>query len=102
MVVPSITSVTPNPALVTGLLTVQGKRLFKFGLKSFVFVADLAIEVLEPKMGDPWSPPTDVKVEVPLTAVSASNPPLALPAPYPVRAQMNGAMSVEAPSDNFQ
>jgi hypothetical protein len=102
MVVPSITSVTPSPALVAGLLTVQGKRLFKFGLKSFVFVADLAIEVLEPKMGDPWSPPTDVNVQVSLAAVSASNPPLALPAPYPVRVQMNGAMSVEAPSDNFQ
>jgi hypothetical protein len=40
-------------------------------------------------------------VQVPLTAVTAANPPLTIPNPYPVRVQNNGAMSVDAPGVNF-
>jgi uncharacterized protein DUF4255 len=99
--VPSVTAVTPNPASVAGLLTVAGTRLFQTGLKSYVFVSDVAIEIVEPGASDPWAPPTATSVQVPLTAVTAANPPLTIPNPYPVRVQNNGALSVDAPSVNF-
>lgn len=102
VLVPSITSATPNPANVTGLLTVQGTRLFLASMKTYVFVSDVAIEVVEPGVGDPWIAPTSVKVQVPLTAVSSADPPLTLPNTYPVHVQMNGALSVDEPNVKFQ
>lgn len=94
MLVPGITSIAPNPASLTDLLTVTGTRLFKAGMQSFVLVADVAIEVRAPQVGDPWVAPTDTQVQVPLAAVAASPSPPA-PNPYPVRVQMNGALSAD-------
>jgi len=101
MLVPGITGVSPNPANVAGLLTVNGTRLFHAGLKSYVLVADVAIEVVEPGASDPWASPTSTSVEVPLTAITAANPPLTVPGAYPVRAECNGAISVDEPKVNF-
>lgn len=102
VLVPAITAVTPNPANVTGLLTVQGTRLFQLGLKSFVFVSDVAIEVVEPTGTDPWIAPTSTKVQVPLSPLATAQPPLTLPNSYAVHVQMNGALSVDEPSVGFQ
>jgi hypothetical protein len=99
--VPAITTVTPNPASVAGLLTVTGTRLFQSGLKSYVLVSDVAIEIVEPQAGDPWVAPTATSVQVPLTGMTAANPPLTVPNAYPVRMQTNGALSIDAPSVNF-
>jgi hypothetical protein len=99
MLVPGITGVTPNPASVAGVLTVNGTRLYHSGLKSYVLVADVAIEVVDPQPDS--SSPSSTQVKVVLTAVTGANPPLTLPQTYPVRAQSNGAISVDEPSVNF-
>jgi len=91
--VPGITAVTPNPASVAGTLTVTGTRLFTPGLKSYVFVSDVAIEVL-------GSPPS-TSVQVSLAGVATAKPPLVIPNAFPVRVQNNGALSIDAPSVNF-
>jgi len=90
--VPSIATVT-NPASVAGMLTVTGTRLFTPGMKSYVFVSDVAIEV-------PGIPPA-TSVQVPLTGVTSADPPLTIPNLYPVRVQNNGALSIDAPKVNF-
>jgi len=102
VLVPAITAVTPDPANVTGLLTVQGTRLFQLGLRSFVFVSDVAIEVVEPTGTDPWIAPTSTKVQVSLSPVATAQPPIVLPNAYPVHVQMNGALSVDELSVGFQ
>jgi len=92
MLVPSITGINPTSAAATQTLTVNGTRLFAPGLKSFVFINDVAIEV-------PSSPPpTSTQVQVPLIGLTQAVPPL-LPSatPYPVRMQVNGALSVDQP-----
>jgi hypothetical protein len=72
---------------------VNGTRLFQPGLKSFVYVADVAIEV-------PWNPhvppPFSTQVQVALLALNQRVPPLPPSAtPYVVRMQVNGAFSVD-------
>jgi hypothetical protein len=99
MLVPGIIGVTPNPASVGGLLTVNGTRLFNSRLKSYVLVADVGIEIVDPQPD--LSSPTSIQVKVALAALTAANPPLTLPATYPVRAQSNGAISVDEPSVSF-
>jgi|SRR5580704_7408480 hypothetical protein len=90
--VPAIATVT-NPASVAAPLTITGTRLFHAGLKSYVFVSDVAIEVIGPQ--------SSTSVQVPLSAVTAVNPPLTIPGTYAVRIENNGAMSVTAPQANF-
>jgi hypothetical protein len=88
VLVPSISNINPTAGTSAALLTVQGTRLFNSALKTFVYLNDVAIEAV--------SPQTDTQVQVPLIAVTQTVPPL-LPrvAPYPVRIQVNGALSVE-------
>ena len=73
-----------------------GTRLFASGLKSFVYVRDVAIEV------PPSPPPTSTQVQVPLIGLSQAIPPLLPPPPpppapksFPVHIQVNGALSVD-------
>lgn len=94
MLVPGITSIAPASANAAGTLTVNGTRLFQPGLKSFVYVNDVALEVVS----DPAHPPlpTGTTVHVSLLAVTSSTPPLQpSPPDYFVRMQVNGALSVD-------
>lgn len=93
---PMLPAIEPTSGPNTILLTVRGKRLYKEGLKSFVLVGDVAIEVRKPGAGDSWAAPTETSVQVPLLALSGAVP-LPPPAgqPYPVRIQVNGAQSTE-------
>lgn len=95
MLVPGVSSISPISGASTDLLTVNGTRLYNSALKSYVYVDDVAIEVTW-KSGDPWSQPTDKQVQVPLTGLTKTVPPLPpSPSPYPVRMQVNGALSVD-------
>jgi hypothetical protein len=88
VLVPSISNIMPATGTSATLLTVQGTRLFNSALKSFVYLNEVAIEAL--------SPQTDTQVQVPLIAVTKTVPPLPpRVAPYPVRIQVNGALSVD-------
>jgi hypothetical protein len=90
MLVPTISSISPGSGTSATTLTVNGTRLFKGSLKSYVYVADAAIEVPQAP------PPTDTQVQVALIALTETVPPLpASAAPYPVRIQVNGALSVD-------
>ncbi len=94
MLVPSISSISPLSDSPAATLTVNGRRLFQPGLKSYVYVNDVAIEVIT----DPSNPPlpTSTSVHVSLQAVTEVTPPLPpSPPPYPVRMQVNGALSVD-------
>jgi hypothetical protein len=96
MLVPRISSTSPPSGTAAALLTLNGRRLYREGLKSFVLVGDVAIEVRKPGAADPWAPPTDTAVEVSLTTLSGAVPP---PPPggqeYAVRILVNGAQSTE-------
>ena len=71
------------------LLTVNGKRLYREGLDSFVLVGDVAIEVRLPG-------PSATSVRVPLAVLSTAMPaPPPTGQPYPVRVLVNGAQSTE-------
>jgi hypothetical protein len=88
VLVPSISSINPVTGTSATLLTVQGTRLFNPALKTFVYLNDVAIEAIAPQ--------TDTQIQVPLTAVTQTVPPLPpRAAPYPVRVQVNGALSVD-------
>lgn len=89
LLVPEITSINPTSGDATGLLTVQGRRLYQEGRRCFVIVGDVMIEIQPPEPGDPWSAPTPTSVQVPRAALSA----LAAGASYPVRVMVNGAQS---------
>ncbi len=94
MLVPSISSISPGSGTaVATTLTVNGTRLFQTGLKSYVYVNDVGIEV-------PWNPlqppPPSTQVQVSLAALNKRVPPLPPSAtPYAVRMQVNGALSVD-------
>jgi hypothetical protein len=95
MLVPGITSINPVAGTSATILTVNGTRLFQSELKSYVYVHDVAIEVRF-KPGDPFLPPTPTQVQVPLTALTKTVPPLPPSAtPHPVRIQVNGALSID-------
>jgi hypothetical protein len=90
MLVPGITNISPGAGTSASTLTVNGTRLFKSSLKSYVYVADVAIEV------PPGPPATDTQVQVALIALTKAVPPLPPSvASYPVRVQVNGALSVD-------
>ena len=101
MLVPSITGIAPNPASAAGLLTISGTRLFQSGVKSYVLIADVAIEVVAPQPGDPWTVPISTQVQVPLKPLTTATPALTLPHAFAVRAQCNGAISIDDPNWNF-
>lgn len=89
MLAPKITSINPTSGTASTILTVQGQRLYKSDLKSYVIIGDTAIEIREPSDSS-WASPTPTEVQVPLTAlngVSAGN--------YPVRIRVKGAESLE-------
>jgi hypothetical protein len=90
MLVPGVTGISPGAGSSATTLTVNGTRLFNPQLKSFVYVNDIALEVpLTP-------PPTDTQVRVSLAALATVLPPLPPSPPnYPVRIQVNGALSVD-------
>lgn len=90
MLVPGITSITPGAGTSATTLTVNGTRLFNPQLKSFIYVNDIAVEV------PPVPPPTAIQVTVSLAGLAAAQPPLSPSPPnYPVRIQVNGALSVD-------
>jgi len=90
MLVPKITSTSPTSGNTSTTLTIEGERLFEEGLKTFVLVGDVAIEVRKSTNTDPWDKPTPTKVQVPLKALSG------LPSgKYPIRVRVNGAESLE-------
>lgn len=100
ILVPEITSADPNnatiAALPTAILTVDGKRLFRQELKSFVLVGDVAIEVRAPDQLGNWAEPNETSVQVPLATLSPALPPITLnDPPYAVRIMVNGAQSLE-------
>jgi hypothetical protein len=88
MLVPGIGSLNPSsgPAATTQL-TVNGSRLFNQGLKSFLLIGDVEIPVAPPQ--------TPISITVPLAALAAAAPSLATNVDYPVRVQVNGALSAE-------
>lgn len=96
LLVPEVTDINPANGGTNTILTVNGRRLHRPGVKSVVLVGDVSIPVQEPQPGDPWGPPTDVSVQVPLTALTLTVPPTA-PGSYPVRMMVTGAQSMEAP-----
>jgi hypothetical protein len=77
MLVPDVTAV----ALESGTVTVTGHRLYQTGLRSYVIVGDLAIEV----PAGPDQEPTSVQVPLPPLPTGL----------YPVRVRVNGAESTE-------
>lgn len=90
MLAPEISNTSPASGDTTTIFTVEGRRLFKEGLKTFVLVGDIAIEVRKPGATDPWDEPTPTRVQVPLAALGG------LPTDtYPVRVRVNGAESLE-------
>jgi hypothetical protein len=94
MLVPSITNINPANGNSATILTVTGTRLYHEPLKSYVQLADLSIQVLVPGVGDPWAAPTPTQVQVPLTVLAATVPPLPAGS-HPVRVLVNGALSLE-------
>jgi hypothetical protein len=96
---PAVVTISPAAGTSATVLTVTGKRLFQSELKSYVYVRDVGIEV-DFKPGDPFLPPTPTQVQVPLTALTKTVPPLP-GGTYPVRMQVNGALSLEEKSFTF-
>jgi hypothetical protein len=91
--VPIISAVTPN-GTANDILTVTGTRLWNGNASSEVIVGDVAVPVRMPQAGDPWTAPTETKVEIPVSAIAAVLEPRATP--YPVAIQVNGARSRES------
>jgi uncharacterized protein DUF4255/IPT/TIG domain-containing protein len=79
-----VTPISPVSGTAAGTLTVNGKRLFREGLKSYVLVGDAAVEVR--------GPAGDTSVQVPIAPLAAV---LLTGQPYPVRVLVNGAQSLE-------
>jgi hypothetical protein len=94
LLVPEIASVNPTTGSAAGLLTITGKRLYRAGLKCFVLIGDVALEIKPPGAGDSWAAPTATQVQVSLAALAALEP-LLDPGPYPVRVRVNGAQNLE-------
>ncbi|HXB69540.1 MAG TPA: DUF4255 domain-containing protein [Candidatus Acidoferrales bacterium] len=94
MLAPEVSGVVPALGGVADLLTVNGRRLYQPPSKSVIIVGDVSIPVQEPGPGDPWAIPTDTSLQVPLTALTLTTPPLG-PGFYQVRAMVNGSQSLE-------
>ena len=89
-VVPEVTTTAADATLIT----VNGRRLFRPGLRSYVVLGDASIEVRPPRGADPWAAPTETSVQVPRAPLAALDPPLG-PGTYPLRVVVNGAQNVE-------
>jgi hypothetical protein len=94
LLTPEVADVVPLSGGIGALLTVNGRRLFKPPVKSVVLVGDVSIPVEVPGPADPWAAPTDISVQVLLTALSLTTPPTPQGF-YPVRAMVNGSQSME-------
>jgi uncharacterized protein DUF4255 len=100
LLVPEVSSVSPPQGAAGDLLTVNGKRLFREGAKSYVLLGDAGVEVRKPKLHDSdppeWAEPVETTVQVPLAPLAAA---LLKPPPagqlYRVRVIVNGAQSLE-------
>ncbi len=91
LLVPSITGIAPNIGNSGTTLTVNGTRLFDPDLKSYVYVSDISIEV--PLTG----PQTATQIQVSLAGLATAQPPLHVSPPnYPVRVQVNGALTIDS------
>lgn len=99
-VVPRITAIAPLSGSPATVLQVSGTRLWRAGARSQVILGAVAVEVRSPGATDPWSPPSETVVEVPVLPLAA-----ALPAPpvggdtYPVALEANNARSRDAGFD---
>jgi hypothetical protein len=97
LVVPQITSAAPASGTAAALFTVNGTRLYRSDLVSYVMLGDAAIEVRPPAASDPWVAPTATSIQVPLASL-----PEQLPPPPPggrdllVRVQVNDAQNRES------
>ncbi len=96
LVVPQVTGIAPPQGDTSALLTVNGARLFRPDITTYVLVGDAAIEVRPPGAGDPWATPTDTSVQVPLTALAEQLPPPPVAGKsLAVSVQVNGAQNRE-------
>lgn len=95
LLVPEVSAPVSPPftGTATGNLTIEGKRLYRPDLKSFVVIGDVAIPV-------PATPPTPLPPQS-STRVSVSLKPLALlsPGTYPLRVLVNGVQNLETGPD---
>jgi hypothetical protein len=96
---PEVTSVTPASATVaataTGTAIVQGRRLFAPGVATTILIGDVAIEAGRVAV----TPPPDDRVEIRLASLATLLPtPPAAGTDYPVRAIVDGAMSLPLPA----
>jgi hypothetical protein len=92
--VPGVTTATADATLIT----VLGRRLFQPGLRSFVVVGEVSIEVRRPRGADPWAEPTETSVQVPRAPLAAAVPPI-VGGTHPLRIVVNGAQNIEGPVD---
>lgn len=90
---PSIATVTPASGTAAAILRLTGTRLHAAGSVSAIVLGDAIFPVRAPAAGDPWAPPTDTQVELPVADVAAVLEPR--PAPYPVAILVNGVRSRE-------
>jgi hypothetical protein len=86
---PSLSGSAPALGPAGTVLTATGTRLFQPALKSVVLLGDRAIEVRQPKPGEPFAPPTPTSVQVVVPALPVS------PTPYVLRVMVNGVTSIE-------
>jgi hypothetical protein len=96
LLAPDVSSLSPTSLAAAGLagatLTVNGRRLFRAGVKSVVLVGDEAIPVQDP---GPGGAQADTAVQVSLGALAVATPPLPAGS-YPVRVMANGVQSIDA------
>jgi hypothetical protein len=92
-VVTLVPEVTTTAADAT-LITVNGRRLYRPGLRSYVVVGDATIEVRPPRGPDPWAEPTGTSIQVPRAPLAALEPPVGA-GTYPLWVVVNGAQNVE-------
>jgi hypothetical protein len=96
ILLPQIIATSPGSGTAGALLRVDGVRLYRADLESFVLVGDATIPVHPPAVGDPWAVPSATSVEVPLSSLAqALPPPLLMGTAHAVRVQVNGAQSRE-------
>jgi hypothetical protein len=96
LLVPEVAGVAPPSATAADLLTVNGRRLYRDGVKSFVLLGNAAVPIRRPLLGDPWVEPSETSVQVPIAPLAASLPePPPGGEPYRVRVVVNGAQSLE-------
>jgi hypothetical protein len=89
ILVPTVSNATPQAGNPPSLI-VTGKRLYKDGLKTFVFVNGAGIPVHQ-SGGPPLQ--TSTSIQVPLPALQAGT--------YAVRVQVNGALNLEDDNVSF-